>query len=95
MSDYQVLDNAAEHRFELVVDGEVGALATYHVRDGVLIILHTETAPEKRGQGLAGRLAAGTLEIIRGRGQKVVPACPYFARYIEEYPQYADLVARS
>ncbi|MEV4275488.1 GNAT family N-acetyltransferase [Actinoplanes xinjiangensis] len=92
MSEYPVHDNTAEHRFELIVDGEVGALATYRLRDGVVNILHTETAPPMRGRGLAGELARQTLDQIRERGDRVVPSCPFFARWIEEHPAYRDLV---
>lgn len=94
MSDLSVRDNTTAHRFELVVDGEVGALATYHTRDGVVIILHTETAPSMRGRGLAGELARQTLDQLRERGAGVVPSCPFFAKFIRENPEYQDLVAR-
>ncbi|MEU8663020.1 GNAT family N-acetyltransferase [Actinoplanes philippinensis] len=92
MSEYLVRDNSAEHRFELVVDGEVGALATYRARDGVVNILHTETAPRMRGRGLAGELARQTLDQIRERGDRVIPSCPFFAKWIGEHPEYQDLV---
>ncbi|MEV0898566.1 GNAT family N-acetyltransferase [Actinoplanes sp. NPDC049802] len=93
MSDYEVRDNTAERRFELVVDGAVAALAVYRVRDGAVHILHTETAPQMRGRGLAGELARQSLDRIRDRGDRVVPSCPFFAAYIGEHPEYADLVA--
>ena len=93
MSEYQVRDNPTARRFELIVDGEVGSLAAYHVRGDQVIILHTETAPEMLGRGLAGELARRTLDQLRERGSKVVPSCPFFAKYISEHPEYADLVA--
>jgi predicted GNAT family acetyltransferase len=94
VTDLSVRDNTAEHRFELVVDGDVGALATYRTRDRVVTIMHTETAPSMRGRGLAGELARQTLDQLRARDTKVVPSCPFFARYIREHPEYADLVSR-
>lgn len=94
MSDLLVRDNTAEHRFELIVDGEVGVLATYHARPGVVRILHTETRPALRGRGLAGELARQTLDQLRERGDQVVPSCPFFAAYVKDHPEYTDLVAR-
>ncbi|WP_433826242.1 GNAT family N-acetyltransferase [Actinoplanes sp. CA-015351] len=94
MSDFQVRDNPTARRFELLVDGEVGALAVYHIRGEAVIILHTETAPEMQGRGLASELARQTLDQIRERGQKVVPSCPFFAKYIGEHPEYAALVSK-
>ncbi|MEU4622303.1 GNAT family N-acetyltransferase [Actinoplanes sp. NPDC023801] len=93
MGDYLVRDNAAEQRFELIADGEVGALATYRARDGVVRILHTETAREMRGRGLAGELARQALDQIRERGERVIPSCPFFAKYIGEHPEHQDLLA--
>ena len=93
MSDFPVRDNPAEHRFELLVEGAVGALASYRVRDGVVDIRHTETAPEMQGRGLASELARQTLDQLRERGARVVASCPFFARYINEHPEYADLLA--
>ena len=93
MSEYQVRDNPTARRFELTVDGEVGSLAAYHVRGDQVIILHTETEPALQGRGLAGELARQTLDQLRDRGSKVVPSCAFFARYIAEHPEYADLVA--
>ncbi|KUL27166.1 GNAT family N-acetyltransferase [Actinoplanes awajinensis] len=94
MSEYPVQDNTARHRFELLLDGEVGALATYRMRgEDVVIVLHTETHPDMRGRGLAGELARQTLDQLRARGQKIVPACPFFAHYLGEHPEYRDLVA--
>jgi predicted GNAT family acetyltransferase len=95
VSDYLVRDNPTENRFELITDGEVGALAVYRAHDGVVRILHTETAHELRGRGLAGELARQTLDQIRSRGEKVIPSCPFFAKYISEHPDYQDLVAKT
>lgn len=94
MSEYLVRDNTAEHRFELVSDGEVGALASYRRRDDIVDILHTETAPQRRGRGLAGELARQTLDQIRERGDRVVPSCPFFAKWISAHPDYQDLVVQ-
>ncbi|BCJ41611.1 N-acetyltransferase [Actinoplanes ianthinogenes] len=94
MSEYPVHDNTAAHRFELLVDGEVAALASYRLRGtDVVDVLHTETHPDMRGRGLAGELARQTLDLIRSRGQRIVPSCPFFAHYLTEHPEYTDLVA--
>jgi predicted GNAT family acetyltransferase len=93
VSEHLVRDNTDEQRFELVAGGVVGAFATYRAHDGVVRILHTETAHELRGRGLAGELARQTLDQIRERGDRVIPSCPFFANYIAEHPEYRDLVA--
>ena len=92
MSDIEVQDNPARHQFELLVDGELAGLAVYRVRDDVVTITHSEVDRRFRGQGLANELARRTLDQLRERGVKVVPACPFFAHYVGEHPEYDDLI---
>ena len=93
MSDVEVQDNPERHRFELLVDGEVGGLASYRMRADAVVVTHSEVDPRLRGQGMGAELARRTLDQLRERGVKVVPACPFFAEYIERHPEYDDLVA--
>jgi predicted GNAT family acetyltransferase len=87
-----VIDNAAESRFELEEQGEV-AFADYRRRGEVLVIPHVEAPMALRGTGAAGRLMEGVLEMVRARGQKVVPTCSYAAAYIRRHRQWQDLLA--
>ncbi len=87
----EVIDNVADQRFEMAVDGQV-AFAAYRTGPGVLLVHHVETPPALRGGGVAGRLMQGVLEIIRARGLKITPLCPYAEVYIRRHPQYQDLV---
>ena len=88
----QVQDNPGQRRFEILVDGTQAGLASYRVRDGVVIVTHSEIDPAYRGQGLANELARQTLDTIRDRGEQVVPACPFFAKYVSEHHEYDDIV---
>jgi uncharacterized protein len=92
VSDIDVRDNPERHRFELLVDGEVGGLADYRLRPGVVVVVHSEVDRRFRGQGLGNELARRTLDQLRERAVKVVPACPFFARYVSEHPEYDDLI---
>ena len=87
-----VRDNPAKSRFELEEQGEI-AFADYALRGEVLTIPHVEAPPALRGQGTARRLMQGLLEIVRERGQKVVPTCPYADAFIRRHKAYRDLLA--
>ena len=87
-----VHDNAARSRFELDGDG-VTAFMNYRLADGVMSLDHTETPAAARGRGLASRLVEGALQIVRQRGLKVVPRCPFVGAYLAKHPEYSDLVA--
>jgi predicted GNAT family acetyltransferase len=87
-----VIDNAALRRFELPVQGLL-AVADYRLEGHVVVIDHVETPVALRGGGVAGRLMQGALDIVRARGLKVAPLCPYADIYIRRHPQYQDLLA--
>jgi uncharacterized protein len=87
-----VHDNTALSRFELDADG-VTAFVNYRIDGGVITLLHTETPPQARGQGLASQLIAGTLEIACARGLKVKPLCAFVRAYIAKHPEFRDLLA--
>ena len=87
-----VEDNSARSRFEMQVDGHT-AFINYLLNGKLRVLTHSEVPPELRGAGIAGRLTAGALELVRARGEKVVPRCSYVHQYIEKNPQYQDLLA--
>jgi predicted GNAT family acetyltransferase len=88
----RVRDNPALSRFELEVEGET-AFAAYRRTPGLLIFTHTETPEHLRNRGIASRLVHGALEAARAEGVKVVARCPFVAEYLDEHPEFRDLVA--
>jgi predicted GNAT family acetyltransferase len=90
--ELQVIDNPEQAQYEIRADGELAGFVQYHLRNGVIAFLHTETDDRFRGQGLAGRLVQSTLDAVRERHLSVLPYCPYVRRWIAEHPAYADLV---
>jgi predicted GNAT family acetyltransferase len=87
-----VVDNKAQHRFELVVEGGV-AVANYRLTPQAVIITHTETPRALRGRGIASELVRGALELIRADGHKVIAGCGFVVDYLRKHPEDADLVA--
>jgi predicted GNAT family acetyltransferase len=90
----KVADNAGARRYELTVDGNDVGFVDYHLRDGVMILAYVEIDPAFGGRGYGGRLTAAVLDDCRTRGLKVVPECPFIARYMREHPEYEDLRLR-
>ena len=93
MSEQVVTHNDQASRYELHVDGELVGVADYTDRGDVIVIPHTEIEPSRRSQGLGAVLVRGTLDDIRPRGRKIVPSCWYVAQFIDEHPEYQELVA--
>ena len=86
--------NAPEaSRYELRAGDQLIGEAAYHRRNGRIAFTHTEVAEALEGRGLGSRLATEALEDARQEGLEVVPLCPFMARFIQEHPEYQDLVA--
>jgi predicted GNAT family acetyltransferase len=92
VTDVQVQDNPGQNRFDIIVDGAVGGFAAYRVRDGLTVITHSEIDRRFRGRGLGAQLAGQTLDLLRARGARVVPACPFFAKYVAEHHDWDDIL---
>jgi predicted GNAT family acetyltransferase len=88
----EIVDNAEQSRFEILVDGTVAGFADYRLLPTKIVFTHTEVLPEHEGQGLAGKLVGHALDASRDTGLRVVPLCPYVVKYIERHPEYKDLV---
>lgn len=87
----QVTNNVAAGRWEATVEGHT-AFAEYFIRGNVVTFPHTVVPKELEGRGIASALARTALDDARTRGLTVIPRCPFFHRYIERHPEYADLV---
>lgn len=88
-----VRHNPDESRYELYVDSKLVGLADYRVVDDVVVFPHTEVHPAMQGRGLAARLVRAALDDVRETGRGVEARCSFVARFIQDHPEYADLVA--
>lgn len=95
MSDVEVTDNPEQHRYEARVDGELAGRAEYHLTRSSIVFTHTEVDPAFKGRGVGGALARYALDDVRAKGEReVVPVCPFIHSFIDDHPEYADLVRR-
>jgi uncharacterized protein len=90
----EVTENAAQHRFELPIEGsDAIAGAYYREEDGNLVLTHTEVPSEFSGHGIGTRLARGVFEILRETGRKAVLKCAFMGAFYSRHPEYSDVVA--
>jgi predicted GNAT family acetyltransferase len=89
----RVVDEPTRQRYEASIGDQVVGFAEYRAVRGRLILFHTEVDPAFEGRGIAGRLAAGTLDDIRAHGLKVTVKCPFIRAFMARHPEYRDLVA--
>ncbi|MGJ9411724.1 GNAT family N-acetyltransferase [Aeromicrobium sp. CF4.19] len=89
-----VIQNAREPQYDIIVGGEVVGFTQYEeADDDVHRYVHTEIEPEHGGHGYAGILVRSALDAEREAGHRVEAVCPFVKKFIDENPQYADLLA--
>ncbi|MEV5149284.1 GNAT family N-acetyltransferase [Streptomyces sp. NPDC052727] len=82
----------ARNRYEILVDGKRAGLTAYRDRDAQRVFYHTEIDDAFAGQGLASRLVQEALTDVRESGKRIVPVCPYVAKFLKRHEEFADLV---
>ena len=91
--DFEVVkDEKAGIYVAIVGDREVAGL-TYDVARGDRLVLRaTSVFPEFREQGNATELIRRVLDDVRAQGKTVTIMCPIVRTFIENHPEYADLI---
>ena len=90
----EVRNNPAVSRYELVEDGALLGVADYEIAGDRIVFPHTEIVRERRGHGLGAVLVQGALDDVRPSGRSVVPSCWYVAEFIDDHPEYQELLVR-
>jgi uncharacterized protein len=89
---HTVRDDSARQRYELEAGSELAFID--YMRDGCKVIMtHAEVPVALRGGGIGSALVKGALMLVREKGEKVVPLCPFVAQYIRKHPEARDLLA--
>ena len=89
----RISDNPREHRYEARFAEDVIGFMDYHLKPGLITLMHTEVDRAAEGKGVGSQLVAAALEDIRSRGLSILALCPFVRAYIRRHPEYADLVA--
>jgi predicted GNAT family acetyltransferase len=87
-----VRNNEEQGQYELLADGVRLGLTQYQARPTALDFVHTEIAPEVSGEGLGGVLVRAALDDTRARGLGALPYCSFVRHFMEEHPEYVDLI---
>lgn len=81
----------ADQRYEIHVDGRRAGLTAYRDRGAQRVFFHTEIDDAYAGQGLAGELVRGALDDVRASGKRIVPLCPYVAKFLKRHEEFGDI----
>ncbi|MFD7767409.1 GNAT family N-acetyltransferase [Streptomyces sp. NPDC059787] len=81
----------AGRRYEILVDGRRAGLTAYRDLGVRRVFFHTEIDETFAGQGLAPRLVQQALVDVRASGMRIVPVCPYVAKFLKRHDEFADI----
>ncbi|MFF3054942.1 GNAT family N-acetyltransferase [Streptomyces sp. NPDC057909] len=80
-----------KHRYEILVDGKTAGHTAYRDRDDQRVFYHTKIYDAFAGQGLAAILVQQALSDVRTSGKRIVPVCPYVAKFLKKHDEFADI----
>ncbi|MGW6420073.1 GNAT family N-acetyltransferase [Streptomyces sp. NPDC055055] len=79
------------HRYEILVDDRRAGLTAYRDRDDRRVFFHTEIDDAYAGRGLASVLVEQALSDVRASGLRIVPVCPYVAKFLKKHEEFTDI----
>ena len=82
----QAVDQPENSRFVLEQDGDVAELE-YEVRDGRMILVHTEVPSALAGRGIGGNLVEAAVARARSEGLSIEPQCRFARGWLRRHPQ--------
>jgi len=90
-----VTHQSDRHRY--AIDNETGEVgfAEYRIDGDTIVFTHTVIDEDKRENGMASDLVQWAMDDVRANTKRrVVAECPYVKHWLEEHPDYQDLLKR-
>jgi predicted GNAT family acetyltransferase len=87
----EVRNDTAGSRFVAGPPGKEAELF-YRVRNGRLILVHTEVPIELEGHGIGGKLVGAAVDYAAEHGLVLVPSCPFAQSWLDRHPDVAARV---
>jgi predicted GNAT family acetyltransferase len=88
----EVGNDEQENRYVASLDGESAGIAAYERSGDTIVFTHTIVDDDLEGQGVGSALIRHALDDAREQHLTVVPQCQFVAAFIEDHPEYGDLV---
>lgn len=87
ISEFEVVNNLENNQFE-IRRNDLIARIPYSIKDDSIGLLQTHVPDEWRGKGLAKKMAECALNYAKENNLRVIPYCPFIAKYIDEHPEW-------
>jgi len=91
MEPLTITDNQQNQQFEIWLDDD-RAYLEYRIKDGNLVLMHTEVPDKLGGKGIASALAAHAFNYARSHNMRVKVYCPFVATWLKKHSEQNDIV---
>lgn len=85
-------DNTERKQFELIFDGHTAKIE-YMIMANKIFLTHTEVPRELEGKGVGSKIVKLAFDEIEKRGLKLIPLCPFVAKYLTKHPEWKKILA--
>jgi len=92
--DPQIANNKKDFRFEIAFPNGEYAFVQYRWLKGNMVLMRTLVPADMRGKGIGAKLVKYVLDYLRSNNLKIVVYCAFIAKYIENHPEYNELIAK-
>ncbi|MBS9373858.1 GNAT family N-acetyltransferase [Rhodococcus sp. B50] len=92
LENISVVHAPQRRRYEILDGDTVVGFTRYRPSGARRVFVHTEVDPGYGGLGLAGRLVGFALADVAESGERIVPVCPYVAKYVRKHPEFDAIV---
>ena len=92
--EIQRKENGNQGEFYIEENGEQVASMTYKKSgEDKIIIDHTEVDESLQGKGIGKDIVEAGVEYARQNNLKIVPACPFAKKVIDDAPEFQNILA--
>ncbi|KTD22917.1 GNAT family N-acetyltransferase [Legionella israelensis] len=92
--DLNLQHDKKNKRFYVEIDNKESELKYKKVDEKTLDYFTTFVPADQRGQGIAAKITDFALRYAKKNNYKVLPTCPFVKNYIDNHPEYKDLVVK-
>lgn len=79
--------------FDVYLDGQKAGFMDYEIKDGNMVITHTEVDEKFGGHGLGKKLVEAAVDAAKKDDRKIVSYCPFAKKVIEGTPEFKEVLA--
>ena len=90
--ELEIKHDTYNQNFFTILDSKEAYLKYIITGEKTINMIKTYVPPELRGKGIAAKVVQAGLLFAQKNNYKVIPTCSYVDTYIEQHPEFSDLL---